>query len=80
MDWKHCYLRKTTEEEKVEFGCDEGWDGQIPELDEDVLIYQNGHYDVDCMTDVDIGIALYNNDYDDFYWCEIEAPDTGNGG
>ncbi|QBX14657.1 hypothetical protein Javan149_0037 [Streptococcus phage Javan149] len=72
-------MRKTTEEEKVEFSCDEVWDGQIPELDGDVLIYQNDHYDVDCMTDVDTGIALYNNDYDDFYWCEIEAPDIGNG-
>lgn len=79
MNWKHCYLRKTTEEEKVVFDCDEVWDGQIPEIDEDVLIYQNGHYDVDCMTDVDVGVALYNNDYDDFHWCELEAPDIGNG-
>lgn len=76
MNWKHCYLRKTDAQEKAYFGSDEIWAGQIPDLDEEVLIYQNGHYDVDCMTDVNSGIALYNNDYDDFYWCELEAPNT----
>lgn len=82
MDWKHAYLRKATDEEKKELGCEEIWGGELPELDEEVLIYQNGHYSIDYMTDIDVdgGLALYDNDYDDFYWCELEVPDTGNGG
>lgn len=82
MNWKHAYLRNATDEENKELGCEEIWGGELPELDEEVLIYQNGHYSIDYMTDVDVdgGLALYDSDYDDFYWCELEAPDTGNGG
>lgn len=85
MNWKHAYLRKATDEELEFSGISpdlrvelQMWAGDLPELDEEVLIYQNGHYSIDCMTDVDGGLALYDNDYDDFYWCELEAPDTRN--
>lgn len=87
MNWKHAYLRKATEQEIEEFGNQPiwqedcmVWDGDLPELDEEILIYQNGHYSIDYMTNVDGGLALYDSDYDDFYWCELEKPYAGNGG
>ncbi|GAA5357140.1 hypothetical protein SuUB36_19440 [Streptococcus uberis] len=70
MNWKHAYLRKATDEELEFSGISpdlrvelQMWDGDLPELDEEVLIYQNGHYSIDCMTDVDGGLALYDNDF-----------------
>ncbi|PCH13868.1 hypothetical protein A9Y57_00136 [Streptococcus parauberis] len=79
MNWKHAYLRKATEEEIEVLGCEDIWDGDVPDIYVTILIYQKGNYDIDYMDDVDVGFALYNNDYDDFYWCELEKPDTGNG-
>ncbi|WP_070043581.1 hypothetical protein [Streptococcus agalactiae] len=79
MNWKHAYLRKATEEEIEVLGCEDIWDGDVPDIYVTILIYQNGNYDIDYMDDVDVGFALSNNDYDDFYWCELEKPDTGNG-
>lgn len=75
MNWKHCYLRKADKEEYDYFASEDIWAGEVPYLDEDILVYKDGYFDVDCMTDIDSGIALYNNDYDDFYWCELEKPE-----
>lgn len=74
MEWKRAYIRKTTEEEEEFYNSDEIWGGQVPDIDQDVLIYHNGDYSIDYMTDFEDGINLYENSYTEFYWCQLVSP------
>ncbi len=79
MDWKHAYLRNATDEEKKELGCEEIWSGELPCEDSQILVYKNGYFTIDDWVN-DLGECGLTENYDftDFYWCELEAPDTGN--
>ena len=71
MKWHKVYLRKMTGEEKEFYKGDfeEIWDGNIPELDKEVLVtfpLSSGKF-VD--TRIDTWIEITDNDV--IYWMEI---------
>ena len=82
MNWKHAYLIKATEEEKYFYNySNEIWYGELPNIDSQILVYKGGYFNIDEWTwDADGLFLVENDDYKDFYWCELEEPDTGNGG
>lgn len=79
MKWKKVYLREMDEEEKEFYKGDskEMWDGDIPELNEEVLVTlplsSGGFTDttIDTWIEVDGGLGFENNDDDIIYWMEI---------
>lgn len=80
MNWKYAYLRKATEEEKDFYNSDEIWGGELPNVDRQILVYKDGYFNIDEWSCDNEGFYLIeNNDYTDFYWCELEKSDTGNG-
>ena len=79
MKWQKVYLRKMTEEEKEFYqgDYDEIWDGDMPEIDERVLVTYPlacGCYssvDIDTWVEIDDGLGFENTDNDVIYWMEI---------
>lgn len=79
MKWKKVYLREMDEEEKEFYKGDskEMWDGDIPELNEEVLVTSplssGGFTDtfIDTWVDFDEGVGFENTDNDIIYWMEI---------
>lgn len=79
MKWHKVYLRTMTEEEKEFFKgySNEIWDGDIPELDKEVLVtfpLSSGEFadtTIDTWIDYDEGIGFENIDNDIIYWMEI---------
>jgi len=79
MKWQKVYLREMDEEEKEFFKgySNEIWDGDIPELDEEVLVTlplsSGGFTDttIDTWVEVDGGLGFENTDNDIIYWIEI---------
>ncbi|MGV3082712.1 hypothetical protein [Streptococcus dysgalactiae] len=45
-----------------------------------LVIYTNGYFFIDTFIFEDDGNAELEENFsaDDFYWCELEKPDTGN--
>ncbi|HEO4177405.1 TPA: hypothetical protein ACQ0F8_001979 [Streptococcus agalactiae] len=81
MNWKHCYLRKATQEEGENFSHDDIWGGEIPSEDGKILVYKDGFYSIDdWVYDLDAAGLSENYDYTDFHWCELEEPETENEG
>ena len=85
MKWRKVYLREMTEEEKEFYkgDSDEIWDGDIPELDKEVLItypMSSGMFTdafIDTWVDFDEGVGFENTENDVIYWMELP---TYNGG
>ena len=75
MNWKHAYL-KTNKDGFLQ------WHGDMPEYDKKLVIYTNGYFFIDTFIFEDDGNAELEENFsaDDFYWCELEKPDIGNGG
>lgn len=79
MKWKKVYLREMDEEEKEFYKGDskEMWDGDIPEIDEEVLVTvpscRGGFVDTytDTWVEFDEGIGFENTDNDIIYWMEM---------
>lgn len=79
MKWRKVYLREMDEEEKEFFKgySNEIWDGDIPELDEEVLVtlpLPSGKFTdttIDTWTEFDEGIGFENTDNDVIYWMEM---------
>lgn len=79
MKWKKVYLREMIEEEKEFYkgDFDEIWDGDIPELNEEVLVTfplsSGGFTDtfIDTWVDFDEGVGFENTENDIIYWMEI---------
>ena len=79
MKWQKVYLREMDEEEKEFFKgySNEIWDGDIPELDKEVLVtfpLSSGEFTdttIDTWVDFDEGIGFENIDNDIIYWMEI---------
>lgn len=79
MKWQKVYLREMDEEEKEFYKGDskEIWDGDIPELDKEVLVTfllsSGGFVDttIDTWVDFDEGVGFENIDNDIIYWMEI---------
>lgn len=79
MKWHKIYLRKMTDEEKEFFKgySNEIWDGDIPELDKEVLVtfpLSSGEFTdttIDTWMEFDEGIGFENTDNDIIYWMEI---------
>lgn len=79
MKWHKVYLRTMTEEEKEFFKgySNEIWDGDIPELDKEVLVtfpLSSGEFadtTIDTWVDYDEGTGFENIDNDIIYWMEI---------
>ena len=79
MKWKKVYLREMDEEEKEYYKGDfkEMWDGDIPELNEEVLVtfpLSSGKFTdttIDTWTEFDEGIGFENTDNDIIYWMEM---------
>lgn len=85
MKCRKVYLREMTEEEKEFYkgDSDEIWDGDIPELDKEVLItypMSSGMFTdafIDTWVDFDEGVGFENTENDVIYWMELP---TYNGG
>ena len=79
MKWHKVYLRKMTEEEKEFYQGDseEIWDGDIPELDEEVLVtypLSSGEFVdtfIDTWVDFEVGVGFENTENGVFYWMEL---------
>ena len=79
MKWQKVYLREMDEEEKELFKgySNEIWDGDIPELDKEVLVtfpLSSGKFTdttIDTWTEFDEGIGFENTDNDVIYWMEM---------
>ena len=79
MKWQKVYLREMDEEEKEFFKgySNKIWDGDIPELDEEVLVtlpLSSGKFTdttIDTWTEFDEGIGFENTDNDVIYWMEM---------
>lgn len=79
MKWNKVYLRKMTEEEKEFYvgDSDEIWDGDIPELGEEVLVtfpLPSGKFVdtyIDTWEEFDEGIGFENTENDVIYWMEM---------
>lgn len=79
MKWHKVYLRKMDEEEKEFFKgySEEIWDGDIPEVDKEVLVTfplsSGGFTDtaIDTWVDFDEGTGFENTDNDVIYWMEL---------
>lgn len=79
MKWQKVYLREMDEEEKEFFKgySKEIWDGDIPELDKEVLVTYplatGGYADTytDIWIDFDDGVGFEYTDNDIIYWMEM---------
>ena len=79
MKWKKVYLREMDEEEKEFYKGDskEMWDGDIPEIDEEVLVTvpscRGGFVDTytDTWVEFDEGVGFENTENDIIYWMEM---------
>lgn len=71
MDWKHAYLKPN----KNGFLQ---WRGDLPDYDKELVIYTNGYFHINNFIFEDDGNAELEGNFsaDDFYWCELEAPDA----
>ncbi|EHJ56115.1 hypothetical protein HMPREF9318_00075 [Streptococcus urinalis FB127-CNA-2] len=73
MNWKHTYLKPN----KNGFFQ---WCGDLPDYDVPLLVYADGYFHIDTFIYGDGEAELEESFANDFYWCELEVPDTGNGG
>ena len=77
-DWKKITLRPLTSEEKKEYGdeIEFMWDGKIPELDEEVLVYTSESEEVytDIWVDFNDGIGFENTCSSVIYWMSFPKP------
>lgn len=79
MKWKKVYLREMDEEEKEFYKGDskEMWDGDIPEIDEEVLVTvpscRGGFVDTytDTWVEFDEGVGFEYTDDNIIYWMEF---------
>lgn len=79
MKWHKLYLRKMTEEEKEFYqgDYDEIWDGELPNLGEEVLVtvpLSSGKFIetyVDTWLEFDGGVGFDYTDNDVIYWMQI---------
>lgn len=79
MKWHKLYLRKMTKEEKEFYGddSDEIWDGDIPEIGEEVLVtipLSSGEFtdtSIDTWVEFDEGVGFENTENDVVYWMEL---------
>ena len=79
MKWQKVYLREMDEEEKEFYKGDskEMWDGDIPELNEEVLVTSplssGGFTDttIDAWVEFDEGVGFENTENNIIYWMEI---------
>lgn len=79
MKWHKIYLRKMTDEEKEFYGddSDEIWDGDIPEIGEEVLVtipLSSGEFtdtSIDTWVEFDEGVGFENTENDVVYWMEL---------
>ena len=79
MKWHKVYLRKMTGEEKEFYKGDfeEIWDGDIPELGEEVLVtipLSSGEFtdtSIDTWEEFDEGLGFENTENDVIYWMRI---------
>ena len=79
MKWHKIYLRKMTDEEKEYYRgeYDEIWDGDIPELGEEVLVtfpLPSGKFVdtyIDTWEEIGDGLGFENTDADVMYWTEL---------
>ena len=79
MKWNKLTTRKITKEEVEFYGVkhDVIWDGQVPELDEEVLVtfpLSSGKFVdtfIDTWVDFEVGVGFENTDNDVIYWMKI---------
>ena len=79
MKWHKVYLRKMTEEEKEFYqgDYDEIWDGELPEIGEEVLVtvpLSSGKFIktyTDAWIEFDNGVGFEYTDNDVIYWMEM---------
>lgn len=79
MKWHKVYLRKMTKEEKEFYKGDseEIWDGDIPELDKEVLVTFPMFFGkfadtaIDTWIEFDEGVGFENTENDVIYWMEL---------
>lgn len=73
MKWNKAYLRKTTEEEHELYKIDLIWDGEFPELFEEVIVTEGKdcRFSVDTWIEFDNGIGFEYTDADIVYWMSI---------
>ena len=78
VDWKKIIQRPLTSEEKKEYGdeIEFMWDGKIPELDEEVLVYTSESEEVytDTWVDFNDGIGFENTFSNVIYWMSFPKP------
>ena len=77
-DWKKIIQRPLTSEEKKEYGdeIEFMWDGKLPELDEEVLVYTSESEEVytDIWVDFNDGIGFENTCSSVIYWMSFPKP------
>ena len=77
-DWKKITQRPLTSEEKKEYGdeIEFMWDGKIPELDEEVLVYTSESEEVytDIWVDFNDGIGFENTCSSVIDWMSFPKP------
>lgn len=78
--WHKLRLREATEEEKEFYDTDHIWDGNMPEVDEQVLITRSWLYgvDLDRWIEVENGFAFEFEEVelgDTIYWASIPKFD-----
>jgi hypothetical protein len=79
MKWHKIYTRELTEEEKEEYGdlYTFMWDGNAPDIGEEVLVtfpLSSGRYAdtrLDCWEEFGDGEGFENTDNDVIYWMEL---------
>ena len=78
MKWNKLFTRELTEEEKEVYGdrFDFMWDGKMPEIDEEVLVYtsRSGQVTIDTWVDYGDGIGFENTDDSVIYWMSLPEP------
>lgn len=77
--WNKLFTRELTEDEKEDYGdrFDFMWDGKMPEIDEEVLVYTStsGQVTTDTWVDYGDGIGFENTDDDSvIYWMSFPKP------
>lgn len=73
MNWKHAYSKQYKDGTLQ-------WCGDLPDYDVAILVYSDGYFHIDTFIYGDGEAELEESFANDFYWCYIEAPETGTEG
>ena len=76
--WNKIFLRPFNDEEKEYYGDKYGtaWDGKLPEVDEEVLVYTPSYKEIytDIWIEIEDGVCFENTDEPVVYWMSFPEP------